>query len=44
MVVIVSRFTTQAFAKPSARPSGTSVGIRRTRVVTGATITSSLTK
>ncbi len=29
--------------KPSAGPSGTSVGMRRTRVVTGATVTSSRT-
>ena len=43
MVVIVSRFATQAFGKPSAGPSGTSVGIRRTRVVMGATVTSSRT-
>src|SRR3989442_12082939 len=40
IVVIVSRLTTQAFGKPSSGPRGTSVGIRRTRVVIGVTITS----
>jgi hypothetical protein len=42
-VVIVSRFAAQSRGRPSSRPNGTSTGMPRVLVVTGATITSSLT-